>query len=100
MWGQFFYNVSYCVSDIGGVAMSSKNSFITALGVSNGKPIIMNIGKTDGQIQKFITIEPVSSTGSTAPQYSVKSAIYNDEVEPADNRSYYYVAFVWTSPQP
>ena len=100
MWGQFFYNVSYCVSDIGGITMSSLNNFITVVGLSNGKPIIMNLGKTDGQIQKFITIEPVTSTGATAPQYSVKGAVYFEEYEQADNNSYYYVSFVWTSPSP
>lgn len=100
MWGQFFYNVSYCVSNIGGLTMSSKNSFITISGSSNGKPIIMNLGKTDGQIQKFITIEPHTPSTSTAPQYSVNSAVYFDEMESADNRSYYYISFVWTSPTP
>ena len=35
MWGQFFYNVSYCVSEIIGIQMSSKNSFLTALGYAN-----------------------------------------------------------------
>jgi hypothetical protein len=101
MWGNFFYNVSYCVSNIGGLAMSSLNSYITVSGQSNGKPIIMNLGKTDGQIQKFITIEPVSTNQATQPQYVVSSAVLFEEIETAsNNRSYYYISFLWQSPTP
>ena len=32
MWGNFFYNVSYAVSEIDGIQMSSKNSYVTVFG--------------------------------------------------------------------
>jgi hypothetical protein len=58
-WGQFFYNVSYCVSEITGMQFSSKKSYVTILGYSNSKPIIMNLNGKDGSIAMFVTIEPV-----------------------------------------
>ena len=35
MWGNFFYNVSYAVSDVTGCKMSSASNFITILGTAN-----------------------------------------------------------------
>lgn len=67
-WGQFFYNVSYCVSEVTGMQMSSHGSALTVLGYSNSKPIIMNLDKSAGSILKFITIEPVV-TPTTTPTY-------------------------------
>lgn len=32
MWGNFFYNVSYAVSEIDGIRMSSKKNYVTVLG--------------------------------------------------------------------
>lgn len=68
MWGQFFYNVSYAVSEVDGITLSSKKNYLSILGKANSKPIIMNLNKNDGQILKFITIEPVA-TSTTTPTY-------------------------------
>lgn len=68
MWGNFFYNVSYAVSDITGCKLSSKNSYITVLGKANSKPIVMILNKIDGSINKFVTIEDIA-TSATAPAY-------------------------------
>jgi hypothetical protein len=68
MWGNFFYNVSYAVSDVTGLKMSSKNNFVTVLGKANSKPIVMFLNKNDGSINKFITIEPIA-TSAVAPVY-------------------------------
>lgn len=92
MWGQFFYNVSYCVSEVTGMQMSSKNSFITVLGYSNSKPIIMNLNRNDGSIAKFVTIEPVVTPVST-PTYITYNAVYFEEMEVADSNPYFYVSF-------
>ena len=35
MWGNFFYNVSYAISDVSACKMSSANSLITVLGLAN-----------------------------------------------------------------
>jgi hypothetical protein len=48
MWGQFFYNVSYAVSEINAIKMSSKSNYAVVLGQANSKPIIMSLSKTDG----------------------------------------------------
>lgn len=50
MWGQFFYNVSYAVSQIDGIIMSQNATYINCLGQANNKPIIMNLNKQKGQI--------------------------------------------------
>jgi hypothetical protein len=69
MWGNFFYNVSYAVSDVTGCKMSSKNNYLTILGKANSKPIVMFLNKNDGSINKFITIEPIA-TSAVAPIYT------------------------------
>jgi hypothetical protein len=61
IWGNFFYNVSYAVSSVSGIHMSSAKSYVTVLGQANSKPIIMILGKSDGEIKQFITIEPVAT---------------------------------------
>ncbi len=92
MWGNFFYNVSYAVADINGIHMSSKNTYVNILGQANSKPIIMTLGKTDGQIKQFLTIEPVA-TPSTVPSYFLYGGIYMEEAEPQDGNTYMYVTF-------
>jgi hypothetical protein len=56
------------VSEITGMQFSSKKSYITILGYSNSKPIIMNLNGKDGSIARFITIEPVT-VPTTTPTY-------------------------------
>lgn len=48
IWGQFFYNVSYPITQIDGIVMSQKNNFVTCLGQANNKPIIMSLNKQKG----------------------------------------------------
>ncbi len=79
-WGQFFYNVSYCVSEITGMQFSSKKTYLTILGYSNSKPIIMNLNGKDGSIAKFVTIEPVV-VPTTTPTYITYQAVYFEEKE-------------------
>ena len=56
VWGNFFYNVSYAVSTVSGVKMSSANSYVTVMGVANSMPIIMLLEKSTGSIDTFLTI--------------------------------------------
>jgi hypothetical protein len=95
MWGNFFYNVSYAISDVTACKMSSANGLITVLGQANQKPIVMFLNKNDGSINKFITIEPVATT-TTAPTYATGQAIYMNEGEVFDGKSYIYVSFTRT----
>jgi hypothetical protein len=94
MWGQFFYNVSYAVSEVTGVIMSSKNSYVNVLGYANAKPIIMNLNKADGQILKFLTVDLVDTSSGTTPSYTTYQALFLEEKEYIDDKSYYYVSFV------
>ena len=48
MWGQFFYNVSYAVSRVDAIKMTSNNTNLVVLGQANSKPIIMTLNKNDG----------------------------------------------------
>jgi hypothetical protein len=48
LWGQFFYNVSYAVSTVDGLRLSSQGTNLMALGQANSKPIIMTLNKADG----------------------------------------------------
>lgn len=95
LWGNFFYNVSYAVSEVTGVKMSSKGTYISVLGYANSKPIVMFIGKTDGQIKKFVTIDPISVTTGVTPVYKTYNGHFYEESESANNGyPYVYVTFV------
>lgn len=96
MWGNFFYNVSYAVSSVDGIKMSSDKSHLNILGQANSKPIIMNLNKENGQIERFITINPVESY-STTPTYYTNAGIYEDMSDPTDGKAYFYVAFAMNS---
>jgi len=66
MWGHFFYNVSYAVSEIDGMHMSQNGTYLTCLGLSNTKPILMNLEPKTGQIKNFYTLDAVTSQPMTA----------------------------------
>lgn len=91
MWGQFFYNVSYAVSRVEGIIMSSNNTYVTCLGQANNKPIVMNLNKQKGQINKFYTIDPMEPTSSTV--YTTLQALHMEEKNVEDNQTYYYMSF-------
>jgi hypothetical protein len=93
MWGNFFYNVSYAVSEIDGIQMTSKNSYITVFGQANSKPICMTLSKTDGSIITFFTVD-VIATSTTTPTYLTPGAFYYEEDEALDGQSYVYMSFV------
>ena len=83
MWGNFFYNVSYAVSDITGCKLSSQKSYITVIGKANSKPIVMFLNKNDGSINKFITIEHIA-VAATAPTYTTYAGVFFEENESLD----------------
>lgn len=93
MWGNFFYNVSYAVSEITGCKLSSKGSFITVLGKANSKPVVMLLNKNDGSINKFWTIEHIA-VAAVAPTYTTLAGVLYEESESGvDNLPYLYAAF-------
>jgi hypothetical protein len=92
MWGQFFYNVSYAVQSIDGILFSQNNNVLNCLGMANNKPIVMNLNKQKGQIQKFYTLDPMEPKLKTS--YMTSQAIYMEEKAPEDNATYFYVSFL------
>ena len=50
MWGNFFYNVSYAVSEIDGIILSQFGTYLSIIGQANNKPIIMELSNDMGQI--------------------------------------------------
>lgn len=84
MWGNFFYNVSYAVSEVQGIHMSSKNTYVNVFGQANSKPIVMTLSKTDGQIKQFLTIEPVLVVTNPVPTYKIFGGIFMDETDSID----------------
>jgi hypothetical protein len=57
IWGNFFYNVSYAVSDITGCKLSSNGTSVVVSAKADSKPVVMNVGVDDGSIKRFTTIE-------------------------------------------
>lgn len=92
MWGQFFYNVSYAVSSIDGILLSQNGTFLNCLGQANNKPVIMNLNKQKGQIQKFYTIDPLTPQQKTF--YKTFQSLYHEERSAEDGQTYYYVSFM------
>jgi hypothetical protein len=91
LWGQFFYNVSYAVSSIDGIRLSQNGTYLNILGQANNKPIIMNLNKAKGQIQKFYTLDPMEPQSKTS--YKTFQALYHEERNADDGLPYYYVSF-------
>ncbi len=79
-WGNFFYNVSYAVTELDSCSMSSANTYFTVMGLANAKAIIMLLDKDSGLISKFYTIDYIG-TYTTAPVYKVYGAMHFDESE-------------------
>jgi len=52
-WGNFFYNVSYAVSDITGCAMSSDGLRLNVQAMANSQAVLMAIETEDGTISGF-----------------------------------------------
>ena len=70
MWGNFFYNLSYALSDISGCQMSSDGSSLTLLGMGNSQPVIMDIKTDTGAINKYVSVENVYTNDTNIPAYT------------------------------
>jgi hypothetical protein len=83
-WGNFFYNVSYALSDIQGCQMSASGDTLSILGVGNSQPVLMSIKPDEGTIDTFLSIEFKDRSDDNVPEYAVAGAIYNQEVDNLD----------------
>lgn len=95
-WGNFFYNVSYAISDITGCKLTSKGTYIALFGYANSVPIVMTLNREEGSIKNFWSFNLVN-TASTTPAYLTYSGFIIEEAEPRDNKEYAYVSFTMNS---
>jgi hypothetical protein len=56
LWGKFFYNVSYALTDVTGCKLSSDGSSMILLGQGNSLPVYMEVDTSSGSIKNFISI--------------------------------------------
>jgi len=93
-WGSFFYNVSYAVAEINGCQLSSDGSSLALQGYGNQIPLMMDISTADGNFNRFVSLETVSSSADSVPKYVMNGAIYYDKRDYRDYQPYFYTAFV------
>lgn len=94
MWGKFFYNLSYALSDVSGCQMSSDGTELAILGMGDSKPVMMSIETKTGAVNKYISLEWVGTTDDDTPTYLTQQAIYLDEKDAYDGKSYFYISFL------
>lgn len=92
-WGNFFYNVSYALSDIQGCQMSASGNTLSIMGVGNSQPVLMSVDPVTGTIETFISVEFKDRSDDNVPEYAVAGAIYNQESDSLDQQDYFYTAF-------
>jgi len=84
VWGNFFYNVSWAISDITGCTMNSDKSALTVMGVGNGMPVMMTVNPSDGAITSFISLLWEEHDEDNTPEYDIGGAIWNDVQDERD----------------
>lgn len=94
MWGSFFYNVSYAVSQIDGCQLSSDGTTLAIMGVGNSQPLLMDMNTKDGTFNKFISLEYTEKSDTVVPTYETYGAIYYDKRDFRDFQPYFYSAFI------
>lgn len=80
IWGNYFYNVSYELSDITGCQLSSQGTFLMVYGQIHSKPVIMSLDKTDGSINRFLSIE-IQNSAVPNPTVETFDGFLFDEVD-------------------
>jgi len=93
MWGRFFYNVSYAVSDISGCQMASDGNTLSVLGKGKSQPVIMEMDIAKGTSTGFYSMEYYLTSDKVTPDYSTWSAIYLDKKDYFSGKQFYYTAF-------
>lgn len=88
LWGKFFYNVSYAVSDIAGCHLDDNNNLVLAA-TGNSQPAILELDPVTGSVLSFLSLENVGYTWDDI--LSINGAIYHDTKDPLDGKSYYYL---------
>ena len=92
-WGHFFYEVANRVASIDGCQLSSNGNSLAVTGMSQDRPVIMDLNTRDGTLNKFIYINHVDESGNPG-SYENFGAIFKDESDFRDNKPYYYTSFI------
>jgi hypothetical protein len=92
-WGNFFYNVSWAISDITGCTLSSDGNSLSVMGLGNSMPVMMAINPTDGAITSFVSLLWDEATEDNTPAYDIGGAIFNDVSDYKDGQNYFYTSF-------
>ena len=61
-WGNYFYNKAVAVSSIDGCQIASNGESLAVTGMSNSKPILMDINTVDGKFNKYISLNDKDET--------------------------------------
>lgn len=93
VWGNFFYNTSLALQTISGCTKAVSGNPLL-LGMGNSLPVIMEVGMTQGEIIKFLSLEKIGTSPAQMPWYMTFSAIYEDPSDPQDGMKYYYASFI------
>jgi hypothetical protein len=56
-WGNFYYNVSYAITDISGCTLDTNSYSLAVLGMANSVPIVMEIDLESGRSISFVSLE-------------------------------------------
>jgi hypothetical protein len=93
VWGKFFYNVSFALSDVTGCKMASDGNSLIVLGIGNSLPVYMEVDTSDGTIKQFISILWHLASDVVVPVYTTQSGIYYDKNDFFDKKEYIYWSF-------
>ena len=83
-WGNFYYNVSYNVETLSGCQINGNNQLLV-LGLSNKRPIVMEIDPATGAVTNFVQISGKVEAADKAVTYTTYGAVYHDVSDPYDN---------------
>jgi hypothetical protein len=92
-WGNFFYNVSWAISDITGCNMASDGSSLSVMATGNGMPVMMSVNTEDGAINSFVSLLWKDHDDDNTPEYDIGGAIFNDVSDERDDQNYFYTSF-------
>jgi len=92
-WGNFFYNVSYALSDIQGCVMSKDGKSLNLQGLGNSQPVLMSVNPPDGFINTYLSVEYYNRSEDLVPDYGIAGAVFEEEADVFDGQNYFYTAF-------
>jgi len=97
LWGKFFYNVSYALTDVTGCKMASDGNSMIVLGQGNSQPVYMEVDTYEGSIKNFISIMWYLANDTVVPVYSTQAGIFYDKNDFFDKKEYIYWSFIMDS---